>query len=130
MSIFGGTISSLEKGLDYSAVKHKTIAQNIANVDTPNYKARSANFEAIFSEAKHATVSAYRTQEKHYDFKMQPTSSNVTRFANLRYRHNGNGVDMDKEQANLATNQIYYNALIDRVSGKLNSLQTVIKGGR
>ena len=37
---------------------------------------------------------------------------------------------MDAEQANLATNQIYYNALIDRVSGKLNTLNTVIKGGR
>lgn len=130
MSIFGGTISNLEKGLDYSAVKHKTIAQNIANVDTPNYKARSANFKEIFSEAKHASVSAYRTEEKHFDFKMKSTSSNVSSFSNLRYRHDGNGVDMDKEQANLATNQIYYNALIDRVSGKLNSLQTVIKGGR
>ena len=47
-----------------------------------------------------------------------------------RYSHNGNGVDMDKEQANLATNQIYYNALVDRMNGKLNTLQNVIKGGR
>ena len=30
MSIFGGTISSLEKGLDFSATKQKAIAQNIA----------------------------------------------------------------------------------------------------
>jgi flagellar basal-body rod protein FlgB len=37
---------------------------------------------------------------------------------------------MDAEQAKLAENQIYYNALIDRVNGKLNTLNTVIKGGK
>ena len=53
----------------------------------------------------------------------------ISSYNNLSYRNNGNGVDMDKEQANLATNQIHYNALVDRVSGKLNTLQTVIRGG-
>lgn len=129
MSIFGGAISSLEKGLDFSAVKQKTIAQNIANVDTPNYKAKSVSFGEYFSNAKQSTISAHRTQEKHINFQTKTGSPGVFDYANYRYNHNGNGVDMDKEQANLATNQIYYNALIDRMSGKLNTLQTVIKGG-
>ncbi|ALC86035.1 MULTISPECIES: flagellar basal body rod protein FlgB [Bacillaceae] len=130
MSIFGGTISNLERGLDFSAIKQKAIAQNIANVDTPNYKAKSVSFGDVFSEAKQSTISANRTNEKHFNFQMNVSSPGVYNYANFRYNHNGNGVDMDKEQANLATNQIYYNALVDRVSGKLNTLQTVIKGGR
>ena len=117
MGIFGGTISNLERGLDFSAAKQKTIAQNIANVDTPNYKARSVSFNA------------YRTDQKHMNFGVQTSTSGVFDYQNFRYSNNGNGVDMDKEQANLATNQLYYNALVDRVSGKLNTLQTVIKGG-
>ena len=129
MSIFGGTISSLEKGLDFSATKQKAIAQNIANVDTPNYKAKSISFGEYLSSAKQSSISAHRTQEKHIKFKTKHDSG-VFDYSNYRYNHNGNGVDMDKEQANLATNQIYYNALIDRMSGKLNTLQTVIKGGR
>ena len=128
MSIFGGTITSLERGLDFSATKQKTIAQNIANIDTPSYKARSTSFNDYLTEAKKTTVSAYRTNEKHFDFKMSSSQSSVINSSNFSYSNNGNGVDMDKEQANLATNQIYYNALIDRVSGKLNTLQTVIKG--
>ncbi|MEK4485171.1 flagellar basal body rod protein FlgB [Psychrobacillus sp. FSL H8-0484] len=128
MSIFGGTITSLEQGLDFSATKQKTIAQNIANIDTPNYKARSVSFNEYFTEAKKTAVSAYRTEEKHFDFEMHASNSNVYN-SNFRYSSNGNGVDMDKEQANLATNQLYYNALVDRVSGKLNTLQTVIRGG-
>ncbi|QFF98527.1 flagellar basal body rod protein FlgB [Psychrobacillus glaciei] len=130
MGIFGGTISSLERGLDFSAMKHKAIAQNIANVDTPNYKAKSVNFKNFLSDAKHSTISAYRTNEKHFNFQMNTSSPGVNNYADFQYSQNGNGVDMDKEQANLATNQIYYNALVDRMSSKLNTLQSVIKGGR
>lgn len=129
MSIFSGAISSLEQGLDFSATKQKTIAQNIANVDTPNYKAKSVSFSEYLSNAKQSTISAHRTQEKHIDFETKSSALGVFDYANYSYNHNGNGVDMDKEQANLATNQIYYNALIDRMSGKLNTLQTVIRGG-
>lgn len=45
------------------------------------------------------------------------------------YSHNGNNVDIDKEMAELAENQIYYNGLVDRINGKFGSLQTVIRGG-
>ena len=38
-------------------------------------------------------------------------------------------MDIDKEMADLASNQIYYNALIERISGKFSSLQNVIRGG-
>ncbi len=129
MGIFGGTIENLERGLNFSSMKQKTIAQNIANVDTPNYKAKSVSFNDYLESAKKTSISAYRTEEKHIDFQASSSSSAVFDYSNLRYSSNGNGVDMDKEQANLATNQLYYNALVDRMSGKLNSLQTVIKGG-
>lgn len=129
MGIFGGTISSLERGLDFSAAKQKTIAQNIANVDTPNYKTRSVSFNEFLTDAKKTNISAYRTDQKHMNFGVQTSTSGAFDYQNFRYSNNGNGVDMDKEQANLATNQLYYNALVDRVSGKLNTLQTVIKGG-
>lgn len=129
MGIFSGTIENLERGLNFSAMKQKTIAQNIANVDTPNYKAKSVSFNDYLDNAKKTSISAYRTEEKHINFQASSSSSAVFDYSNLRYSSNGNGVDMDKEQANLATNQLYYNALVDRMSGKLNTLQTVIKGG-
>lgn len=129
MGIFGGTISNLERGLDFSAAKQKTIAQNIANVDTPNYKTKTVSFNEFLTDAKKTTLNAQRTDQKHMNFGTQTSTSGVFDYQNFRYSNNGNGVDMDKEQANLATNQLYYNALVDRVSGKLNTLQTVIKGG-
>lgn len=130
MTLFGNTISSLERGLDYSTSKGKVIAQNIANVDTPNYKAKNVNFKDVFENAKATTVQAYRTDIRHLEFKGRETHLGVFNYADFRTRHDGNGVDMDKEQANLATNQIYHNALVDRLSSKFSTLQNVIKGGR
>ncbi|MFJ7933134.1 flagellar basal body rod protein FlgB [Sporosarcina sp. NPDC096371] len=130
MNLFGGTISHLERGLDFSATKGKAISQNIANVDTPNYKAKNVSFQEIFADVKTKSLEAYRTDNRHIDFSSVGGSVGTFNYSNLRYRHDGNGVDMDKEQADLAANQIYYNALVDRINGKFSSLQNVIKGGR
>lgn len=130
MKLFGTTISSLEKGLNYSVTKGKTISQNIANIDTPNYKTKQVRFEDVFTNAKSAELTAYKTNHKHMDFKHRESQTGVYDVNNFRYFHNGNGVDMDKEQADLAENQIYYNALVERLNGKFNTLQSVVKGGR
>lgn len=129
MDIYGGTINLLEKGLNYSSANGKAISQNIANVDTPNYKAKSANFKEVFSDEKSKSIEAYKTDAKHLDFR-HATSDKMFDISSLRYRQDRNGVDMDKEQADLAANQIYNSALIERLNGKFNSMQSVIKGGR
>lgn len=130
LNLFGGTISNLEKGLAYSTLKNKTIAQNIANVDTPNYKAKDVSFKQMLLDAEQMSISANRTDGRHYEFSIKQSTPGVYSLENFRARHNGNGVNMDAEQASLAENQIYYNALIERVSGKLSSLNNVIKGGK
>ncbi|PIC78234.1 flagellar basal body rod protein FlgB [Sporosarcina sp. P19] len=129
MEIYSGTINLLEKGLNYSSAKGKAISQNIANVDTPNYKTKNVNFKEVFSNEKSKGLEAYKTDSRHVDF-MHSTASKTFDISNLRYRQDRNGVDMDKEQADLAANQIYNSALIERLNGKFNSLQSVIKGGR
>ena len=45
------------------------------------------------------------------------------------YNHNGNNVDVDHEMAELAKNQLYYQAVVDRLNGKFSSLEKVIRGG-
>ena len=130
MNLFGGTIGSLEKGLAYATLKNKAIAQNIANVDTPNYKAKEVSFKQIFENVQKEPLTSYRTDARHFEFEMGQSVPGLYSYNNFRARPNGNGVNMDAEQASLAENQIYYNALIDRVSGKLSTLNNVIKGGR
>ena len=61
MDLFSGTISNLDKALNYSATKQKVISQNIANVDTPNYKAKDVSFKAAFNEALGESLITNRT---------------------------------------------------------------------
>lgn len=129
LDLFGGTIRNLENGLSYATLKNKAISQNIANVDTPNYKTKEVSFKDVFNDVKKDSISAYRTDARHYDFKME-IGGNGVYSNNFRSRPNGNAVNMDAEQAKLAENTIYYNALIDRISSKFSTLNNVVKGGR
>ncbi|WP_432359349.1 flagellar basal body rod protein FlgB [Sporosarcina sp. UB5] len=130
MNIYGSTIAMLERGLNFSSAKGKAVSQNIANIDTPNYKAKHVSFKQMMQDAQKKPIHAYRTNELHFDFSSKVSQSGTVRHVDFNYRQDGNGVDMDKEQTDLAANQIYYNALVDRLNGKFNSLQHVIKGGR
>lgn len=128
MKIFSETINSLENAVNRSAVKQKVISQNIANVDTPNYKSKEITFkQSLDSEVNR--LQATKTDQRHLSFGLGQESYLIKSKANTSYQANGNNVDVDREMSDLAENQIYYNALIDRLSSKFNSLKTVIRGG-
>jgi flagellar basal-body rod protein FlgB len=130
LKLFSHTFNVLEQGLDYSSLKQKVISHNIANVDTPNYKAKQVHFKTELNNALQS-LKAYRTHPKHFEFKKKTSSyfSVMTRN-DVVYNHNGNSVDIDKEMSDLAENQIYYNALVERLNSKFNSLKNVIRGGK
>jgi len=131
MSLFSGTISLLENALNYSSTKQKVISQNIANVDTPNYKAQEVSFKAALDHAVGQSLSTNRTDYRHFVLnKPEDASSSVINKKLVSYNENGNSVDIDQEMSDLAKNQIYYNALTERVSGKFSTLQNVIRGGK
>ncbi|KAA9025882.1 flagellar basal body rod protein FlgB [Niallia endozanthoxylica] len=131
MNLFSGTISLLENALNYSSTKQKVISQNIANVDTPNYKAKEVSFKAALDYAVDQSFSTNRTDYRHFVLhKPVDASSSVINKKLVSYNENGNSVDIDREMSDLAKNQIYYNALTERVSGKFSTLQNVIRGGK
>ncbi|OAS83342.1 MULTISPECIES: flagellar basal body rod protein FlgB [Metabacillus] len=128
MKLFSNTINNLEQALSQSTTKQRVISNNIANVDTPNYKAQDVRFNNALSNEMQK-LQANKTNNKHFDFGSTSSGYQITNRANTNYQHNGNNVDIDKEMTEMAKNQIHYNALIDRLSSKFSSLKTVIKGG-
>jgi flagellar basal-body rod protein FlgB len=131
MELFSNTFQSLENALNYSGSKQKVISQNLANSDTPNYKAKEVSKNHYFQAELDSAIQSYRTDERHLNFKSRGNgSSSIVTQQNVQYNNNGNSVDVDKEMTDLAANQIYYNAIADRLSGKFKSLETVIRGGK
>lgn len=129
MNLFGGTIQKLQSSLDLSAAKNNTIANNIANVDTPNYKAKGVAFKDVLITELN-TLEAKRTDPRHLSFSEDTAKGyRVFHKAGGSYNNNGNNVDIDKEMTELAKNQIYYQGLTDRNSGKFKSMQSVLRGG-
>ncbi|WP_226665708.1 flagellar basal body rod protein FlgB [Metabacillus litoralis] len=128
MKLFSNTITNLENAISYSTAKQKVISNNIANIDTPNYKAQEVRFNKVLTNEL-SKFDAFKTNAKHIDFGSSSKGYQIVTRNNTNYQHNGNNVDIDQEMTEMAKNQIQYNALIDRLSSKYNSLKTVIKGG-
>ncbi|TDQ39642.1 flagellar basal body rod protein FlgB [Aureibacillus halotolerans] len=124
------TINQLIKSVEYAQTKQNVIAQNISNATTPGYKEQTVTFKQTLNEHQHR-LKANMTNQKHIPFSTQVGSPFIiTKSNTMSYNHNGNSVDVDKQMAMMAENQLHYYALVDRLSGKFSSLQSVIRGGQ
>ena len=126
------TIStSFPKAADASWLRNDAISNNIANVDTPNYKRQDVSFE---TELKHALRSSkYVSLDKKVDdLNSHGRLSHIDARTYLdhsafSYRLDGNNVDIDTENVELASNQIKYNGLIQSIDQEFKHLKSVIK---
>ncbi|MBR6451958.1 MAG: flagellar basal body rod protein FlgB [Lachnospiraceae bacterium] len=124
-------VNVMGKAADGSWLRNEAISHNIANADTPHYKRQDVSFEA---ELKHALkASKYVSlDEKVSNLNEGNRLSHVeprvyTDYAGFSYRLDGNNVDIDNENVELASNQIKYNAIIQSIDQEFKNLRTVIK---
>ncbi|MED3436152.1 flagellar basal body rod protein FlgB [Bacillus velezensis] len=129
MDLFSGTIQNLENALGRADIKQKVLTDNIANIDTPNYKAKKVSFRNLLDQET-SNLEAVKTDYRHVDFTGSGDDYSIVSSSDTSYQQNGNNVDIDKEMTDLAENQINYQALVERMSGKFNSLKTVLTGGK
>ncbi|MED2999870.1 flagellar basal body rod protein FlgB [Bacillus velezensis] len=129
MDLFSGTIQNLENALGRADIKQKVLTNNIANIDTPNYKAKKVSFRNLLDQET-SNLESVKTDYRHVDFTGSGDDYSIVSSSDTSYQQNGNNVDIDKEMTDLAENQINYQALVERMSGKFNSLKTVLTGGK
>lgn len=122
-------INVLDRAADGAWKRNDIIANNIANANTPNYKRKDVSFE---NEFKHA-LSAMRDGNldtkiselnQHLDYMESRT---YVDYPGYSYRLDGNNVDIDTENVELASNQIKYNGIIAGIDNEFSNLKTVIK---
>jgi flagellar basal-body rod protein FlgB len=133
-------INILEFGLDGSYARHKALTNNIANVSTPNYKREDVNFIDVLND----NISKFKNNNSSNSTTLKSTNPNhisasinpsnrvrfkTTNYTNTTYRNDQNNVDIDSEMAKLAKNNLYYNTLTRRISGKFSMLKEVIQKG-
>ena len=120
-------VSVLDKAADASWLRNEAIANNIANVDTPGYKRQDVNFEKQLRKAmKNSRYTSVDERVANIDLeRLNPIT--YRDHATLSYRLDGNNVDIDTENVELASNQIRYQGLTDSISKHFEGLQLVMK---
>lgn len=123
-------IDLYKKALDGTWERNKAITHNIANENTPNYKRKVVTFEDQLSKAMNKSkISLNTTNEKHIGVQTNKFNPKVSIDNSISYRLDGNNVNIDVESANLAKNNIMYDALIKQVVGEFDKIKNVITEG-
>jgi flagellar basal-body rod protein FlgB len=121
-----------QAALRLRAQRQEILAANIANGDTPHFKARDLDFKAALQGAlggRGGSLALARTAPRHL-----PASTGASFPGPLLYRGetqssvDGNTVDLDVERAQFAENAIQYEASLTFINGLLRTMQTAIQG--
>jgi flagellar basal-body rod protein FlgB len=134
ITLFDQTIQTAERALNLRARRHDMITSNIANADTPGYKA----FDLMVEDAMRQTADSgetgfhmLRTDPAHINGRFSDMSELRSHIVELSaendLRGDGNTVDMEREMSNLSANQLLYKATAQIMKRKFDDLRKVIQ---
>jgi len=131
-ALIDNALSFHQTALNLQAHRQQLLASNIANADTPNYKARDIDFRSALqgalgerlgplalstSSARHLPVAGAASLQGYIGYRTEFQSS-----------VDGNTVNMDAERAAFAENSLHYEASITFINGLLRGMQSAISG--
>lgn len=125
----GKAAGVLKRALDVSYQRNRIISENLANVETPGYRARKVDFrEAMINAEQSAGLDLSKRDAKHISPSVSATNVNVE-MSDKPLRADGNNVDQEIEIVNLSENTIIYNTASEILSRKIKQLRFAIEEG-
>jgi flagellar basal-body rod protein FlgB len=122
---FSGTDSYLEAAMSGLAARQRVIANNVANVDTPGFKASEVRFEDVLKTA----VGRARPGRVVDQSALDAATTKTSLVDATSSRADGNNVDIDREMEMMSEANLNYSALTQVMSTRLGILRNVISGG-
>ena len=127
------TTDYLQKGLDATWLRNEVISNNIANEDTPGYKASEVRFENVLVSAISGSELELKTTREGHIKKGSPDlyelEPEVVTEENTSYRYDENNVDVEAEMVSLAQNTLQYYTMVSKINSEFNKLNMAIRGG-
>ncbi len=125
-----------EKALSLRAKRTEILASNLANADTPNFKAKDFDFKAALGQAEksmnNSKLNVSSTNVKHLSLSTEALNADSLE---MKYRNpispsmDGNTVEVNQEQAAFAENSMQYQVSLSFLSSRIQNLMMSIKGG-
>lgn len=124
----------LQAALTGLATRQRVVADNVANVDTPGFKASRVEFEHLLRDAL-GRPGAFRLLSVPNAVAAAPArprdiTPRIVQSTDTTRRMDGNNVDIDQQMVELAETNLTYNALLQIASSRLQLLRSVISEGR
>lgn len=131
VSKLDSAFSFQQQALGLRAQRQQVLAANIANADTPNYKARDFDFSTVLKDAvagrSSGNLALANTSERHLPGGGEGGPARLMYRGETQSSVDGNTVNMDVERAAFAENAIQYEAGISFINGKLKTLMSAIQ---
>ncbi len=122
-------INLMDKAADASWMRENVITNNIANVDTPGYKRQDVDFMSVLERelgnSKYVSLDK-KVRALNHDLGGLSVSP-YTDAVNYSYRLDRNNVDVDTEQAELASEQLRYELLTTAINEEFSRMKVVLK---
>src|SRR4051812_8732505 len=123
MPLFDKTIDTLSTSLDMLLLRQSVINDNIANAETPGFKARRVEFEDTLQKAVDANEAGVDTRE------ISSIKPNIVEDPRSEMGLDLNTVDMDREMSELTKTDVKYSAASQAISRKFSLLRYAISEG-
>ncbi len=131
INLFPDSYALIEKSMDLRSQRHSLISSNIANAETPEYKAGKIEFEDELRRAvpQKNQMNLKTTNGKHLSFstKIEDIKPRVVLETTDNLRADKNTVDLDKEFVSLSKNKLMYDVSAEIISRKFSGLLKAIK---
>ncbi|MDA8218735.1 MAG: flagellar basal body rod protein FlgB [Dehalococcoidales bacterium] len=121
---------AMKRSLTVLSRRQQATLNNIANVDTPGYKATEVPFHVELSGAMGRTMPVSLTNSAHLTRTSAPAEVKTAQTSGTSWRNDGNNVDIERELASLAETNLTYSAVAQQMSAKLRLMRQVISEGR
>lgn len=130
------SVSFYQKALNVQAYRQELLSSNIANADTPHYKARDIDFRSALKGALETqgsrSLALATTSPKHLNGGVNERDQWLSGYTGYRQEWqsavDGNTVNMDQERAAFAENSIHYEASVRFISSLFQGMQRAISG--
>lgn len=131
MSSIAKNFEVYSRALDLRSQRHQVLASNIANADTPNYKARDFDFRsamqtALGEKAGVGSLPMHLTARGHLGAGVNGGAPALQYRSEFQSAVDGNTVDMDVERAQIADNALQYQILTQLIGNKFQGLRSAM----
>ncbi len=122
--MFDETLWLLSQAIRATTLRHEVIARNLANIETPGFKAQDVEFQEVLRSA----LASRRDQGLAVETPWAPQAEiRLVRDTDGVPRQDGNTVDLEREMVKLTQNTLFHSALVQLLNAKLQILRMALQ---